>query len=211
MKCKITFIVAFFIIIVSYITACRNAGNWLVKKDEPVNADAIVVLMGSIPDRVLQAADLYHQGLAGKVLMVETGQADTDKVLEERGTFIMSKTRLSKNAEISLGIPADSIIILQGGANSTQMEATIIRDYIRRISDIDTLLLVSSSFHTHRASMIFKTAFRKAGMHIDIFSIPSKYSSFNSDEWWKSKEGIETVMIEYLKMANFILFEKRKL
>jgi len=34
-----------------YVKACRRAGVWLIKENEPVHADAIVILVGSIADR----------------------------------------------------------------------------------------------------------------------------------------------------------------
>lgn len=174
-------------------------------------SDAIIILMGSITDRALEAADLYNEDLAREIIMVETANPEYDKVLEQRGAYVLSKTKQTHKAEIMLGIPAVSIIILPGGASSTQMEAIIIREYIKQKPGMDTLLLVTSSYHTRRASMIFKSAFKKSEMPICIATIPSKYSSFNIDGWWKSKEGIETVFIEFLKITNFILFEKRKL
>jgi len=211
MKYKISFLFALFLILILYISVCRNLGKWLVKSGRQVKGDAIVVLMGSIPDRVLQAADMYHQGLAGKVIMVETGKPENDRILEERGASILSNTGQSLNAMISLGIPADSIIILGKGASSTQMEASVIRDYVIQTPRTDTLILVTSSFHTRRASMIFNSAFRKAGRKVYISASPSKYSYFTGDEWWKSKEGIEIVLLELLKISNFILFERSKL
>lgn len=211
MKYRISFLLALMIIIILYISACRNVGKWLVKSDKNPEGDVMVVLMGSISDRVLQAADLYQEGRADKVIMVETGKPEVASILEERGTSILSKTGQSLKAGISLGIPADSIIVLGSGSSSTQMEASVIRDYVIQTPSIDTLILVTSSFHTRRASMIFKSAFRKAGREVYISTSPSKYSSFEGDAWWKSKEGIETVLLELLKISNFILFEKSKL
>ena len=59
------FIIILVILTVTYIGGCRRAGRWLVKEDVPPHADAMVILMGNFPDRVLQAADLYHEGRAG--------------------------------------------------------------------------------------------------------------------------------------------------
>jgi hypothetical protein len=59
--------------------------------------------------------------------------------------------------------------------------------------------------------MIFEKAFRKQGMNIVVQSSPSKYSSYTGIGWWKNKEGIQTVLMEYLKMGNFWLFEGKRL
>jgi uncharacterized SAM-binding protein YcdF (DUF218 family) len=210
MRSKIYVFCILIITIFVYFGACRKAGTWLVKEDVPVHADAIVILMGSISDRVLQTVDLYKQGLARKVIIVEESMG-ANKALEARGIRIISNTNQVLNALATLGVPADSIIILPGDATSTQMEAEIIRKYIITKPDIDTLLLVSSAPHTRRASMIFKSAFRKAKEPIAILCSPSAYTNFDAKNWWRNKEGIQTVLMEYVKMANFVLFDRREL
>ncbi len=50
----------------------NHAGFWLVKKDRPEKADAIVILMGNIVDRVLEARDLYAQGYSKNILIVNS-------------------------------------------------------------------------------------------------------------------------------------------
>ena len=62
--------IALLVIAIS-INTCRNAGQYLIKKDDVVNADAMVVLMGSIADRSLQAADLFNAVVVEKVILVE--------------------------------------------------------------------------------------------------------------------------------------------
>jgi uncharacterized SAM-binding protein YcdF (DUF218 family) len=200
------------ILIVSFasVLSCRNAGSWLVKVDEQMQADAIVILMGSISDRVIQAIDLYKQRMAEKVIIVEESMGPLCE-LEKRGAHLLSKSDQTRNAFITLGIPPDSIIVLPGNATSTQMEAIIIRKYLLNKPSIDTILLVSSSYHTRRSSMIFKTAFNKAGMPIHVISSPSVYTNFDAERWWRTKDGIHTVLLEYLKTVNFLVFEKRKL
>lgn len=133
------------------------------------------------------------------------------KALEERSVHIISNTKQVVDAIVTLGIPSDSITIVPGDASSTQMEAMIIREYLANKPGMDTLLLVSSSDHTRRASMIFISAFRNSEKAVHILCSPSNYTNFNAEKWWKSKEGVQTVVMEYLKMGNFWVFEKRKL
>lgn len=198
------------VIIIFYITACRNSGKWLVKEDKAVEADAMVILMGSIADRVLHSSELFHQGLADQIIMVEESMGAYKK-LENRGAKIISNSEQVYNSLLTLGIPEDNILILPGDATSTQMEAGIIRNYLCNKPDIDTLLLVSSASHMRRASMIFEAAFHKENMQIHVICSPSKYSRFNADRWWRSKEDIQKVLLEYLKIGNFLVFERRKL
>lgn len=195
------------IIIVFYIIAWLNAGKWLVKEDEPQQSDAIVILMGSIADRVMHAADLYEQDRTENIILVEESMG-AYKLLEERGANIISNSCQVLNILVSFGVPDENIIILPGDATSTQMEAMVIREYLADKPDIDTLLLVTSASHSRRASMIFSTAFEKADLPVHVVSCPSEYSGFNASRWWRNKEDIQKVFMEYLKIGNFLVFER---
>lgn len=201
-----------FLLLTAIISAigCRKAGLWLIKEDHPQTADAIVILTGSIADRVLQAADIYKSGYAGKILIVNESMG-AYKELEKRGFSVISKTSQTKDALVFFNVPRDSIIILPGDAESTMSEVLIIRNYISLNNNIDTILLITSSPHTRRASMIFNKAFSEMETPVTVLSIPSVYNKFNADKWWRCKEDIQIVFLEYMKLMNFLLFEKNKL
>lgn len=210
MKRKISILGAVILISLLCTISCRKAGNWLVKKDTLENADAIVMLMGSIADRVLEVADLFiNKKMADKVIIVKESMGPY-RILESKGVYIISNSDQVHDAFVAMEIPDDSIIVLPGDATSTQMEAMIIRDFLEVNPTIDTLILVSSSEHMRRASMIFKAAL-KNNKPVRILSCPSSYTDFNAKKWWKDKEGIQRVLSEYIKIADFLLFEKRKL
>ena len=59
--------------------------------------------------------------------------------------------------------------------------------------------------------MIFEKAFRKQNMPVTVQCSPSKYNGYTGIGWWKNKEGIQAVMMEYLKIINFLVFEGRRL
>ena len=210
MKSRIYILGAVVVFLVLAVGSCRKAGTWLVKADDPAYADVMVVLMGSISDRVLQTADLYTAGVAEKVWIVEEAMG-ANRALEERGVQLISNTTQAYTALIALGIPADSIVILPGDAASTRMEAEIIRDYLRTQTDIDTLLLVSSADHTRRAFKIFKAAFTPLEKPPALYCSPSSYTNFNPEKWWRNKNHIQKVVEEYLKLVNFVFFERREL
>ena len=181
-----------------------------MKKDANVHADALVMLMGSIPDRVLETCDLYNAGYADKLILVEESMG-AYRELKARGATIISNTQQCRNALMALGVPAGKIIILPGDARSTQEEAMIVREFLKTGPDIDTVLLVTSADHSRRAGTIFNNAVERSGLNVVIVSCPSKYSRFSGKSWWKSKEDIQKVLMEYIKSASFFLIEKRRL
>jgi uncharacterized SAM-binding protein YcdF (DUF218 family) len=210
MKRRIYILGILILILLLGVGSCRKVGIWLVKDDMPVHADVMVLLTGTIADRVLEMDDLYSEKVAGKIWMVQDNLGPQSE-LEKRGVKLMPVSMQSRNAMIGLGIPSDSIHVLSGRAASTQMEAVIIRDFLQAQSGIDTLLLVTSSSHTRRAYHIFKTAFKSLENPPVLLCSASRYTEFHAERWWKSKEDIQDVVYESVKMAGFLLFDKRKL
>ena len=191
-----------------YTGGCRRAGIWLVKKKVPEHSDAIVLLMGSFPERVMQVADLYIDDRSSRIIIVQESMGPY-KLLESRGADILTTTEQARSSVIALGIPADSITILPGDARSTLDEAVIIRNYLSGKPDIDTIILVSSPSHMRRASMIFNAAFRDSQTPMIIGCSPSIYSSFNPEGWWRRKEDVQMVLSEFVKIGSFVMFERR--
>ncbi len=199
---KITTILVILFIFIS-VFLMPNLGRWLVVLDELQESDMIVVLMGSVPDRVLQAVDIYNERYSDKIVLVNGYRVDYD-IFVERGVEIPpGGAQLSKMAAIDLGVPEENILILEGSAKSTQDEALIIREYIRNNRVIESIILVTSKYHSGRSKKIFRKALSGLDREINIYSSPSKYDPFNVNQWWKDREDIKWVLLEYLKLANF--------
>jgi uncharacterized SAM-binding protein YcdF (DUF218 family) len=207
---RVFFPVIITLLIVIIVGGCRRSGLWLLKENVPMHADAMVVLMGSFPERVLQAVDLYREGKADRIIMVEEYMGPF-RQLEDRGVEIVSNSEQAVTSLVTLGVPVDSIILLPGDARSTMDEVIAVRDYLKSNPSVDTLILVSSPAHTRRANMIFRTALRKSSEEVVIGCSPSRYSDFNPHKWWKRKEDIQSVLSEYVKIISFMLFEHKQL
>lgn len=132
--------------------------------------------------------------------------------LIDRDVTIISHTTQTVNSLVALGVPADNITVLPGDVRSTLNEAMVVREYLCENLEIDTIIPVSSPYHLRRASIIFRKALKKAGMSVVTGAIGSSpYSAFSSDRWWRSKEDIQDVLFEMIKMVNFKLIESRRL
>jgi len=206
----IVFILMLIVVSAAYVGGCRRVGSWLVKEDIASHADAMVLLMGSFPERVLQAADIYHSGVSDSLIIVYENMG-AYKALEDRGASVIRTTEQARDAAVAMGVPVGNIIILPGDARSTLDEAVAVNNYLAGKPWLDTLILVSSPVHMRRAHMIFKTVLRQSGIDACIGCSPSTYSSFNSDRWWRRREDIQSVLSEWLKILSFILFEKGKI
>lgn len=185
-------------------------GHWLVAEDPLQEGDIVVILMGSVPDRVLEAAEVYRGGMAGKVVMVDSHRVGYD-ILLERGVDIPGSAQLSQAAAVGLGVPAGDIIILEGEARSTQDEAVILREYLRENEGVGSIILVTSRFHSARSKKIFARALAPLDRDIGLISRPSRYDTFDPQAWWKDREDAKRVVTEYLKLLNFYLREQFQL
>jgi len=198
-------VLAFFIFLSIFIVP--NLGQWLVVIDELPESDIIVVLMGSVYDRILEAADLYNEGYSDRIVLINSYIVAKDIIIS-RGIKVYGDTLISKMAAIDLGILEEDIIVLDGNSRSTQDEALTIREYIRNNKEIESIILVTSKYHSGRAKKIFKKALSVLDREIDIYSSPSKYDPFNVNQWWKDREDIKWVVLEYLKLVNFYFREQ---
>src|SRR5262249_57366510 len=84
---------------VAAVLAFRGAGRYLVVADpEPVRADAVVMLAGSVSDRVLETARLYHEGRAPLVVLTRQPLARGARDLHARGVRPPEDSQLARHA-----------------------------------------------------------------------------------------------------------------
>ena len=96
------------ILLIAAILFFLTAGKLLVNSEEPEKADAIVVLMGSGPDRILYGIDLFIDGYADKIIMVENNFPGYE-LLEERGVDIPRDPELFKMVCLQLGMDEEDM------------------------------------------------------------------------------------------------------
>ena len=134
-------------------------GNFLVVQDEPVHSDIAVLLMGSGPDRMLGAAGLFEAGYLDGIVMVRNLVRGYDLAVN-RGIQIPHDAEIAREVAVQLGVPEDRVTILPGDALSTKDEALAVLKYLEGKKDIDSLIIVTSKYHSRRAKAIFARAMK---------------------------------------------------
>ncbi len=102
------YITVLLILVILIAISFPRLGEWLVTEDVITKSDIIVVLMGSVPDRTLEAVDVYQEGLADQIIVVNSYRAGND-ILLNRGIQLPGDAQLGKQAAILLGVPEDNI------------------------------------------------------------------------------------------------------
>lgn len=185
-----------------------EVGTLLSKNDQPKkNADAVIVLLGEPTIRPKFAARAVLDGYANKLMVADCETND----LETAG-LIPSETEISKMFALKEGLNESQIIQIIDGkrVTSTVEEGQAIKAYLlSNHPEAKRIIIVTSWFHTRRASWILKKVFEDSGIELEMMPIPEV--PFRVDNWWRSERGLITVVVEYIKSLRYaVLFAGRK-
>jgi uncharacterized SAM-binding protein YcdF (DUF218 family) len=182
----------------------RFAARILVVADPlPAHADAIVILAGSVPDRALEAADLYRKGVAPLVVVTREPMRRGDASLRDHGVHLPEGDDLTVAALARLGVPPEATLVLRRRAVSTRSEARTIARWACA-HRLTSLVVVTSPAHTRRARLILRQAL---GPTIALAVRPSRYDNFSPTRWWHIRRDQKIVLSEYEKLANYWIRE----
>jgi uncharacterized SAM-binding protein YcdF (DUF218 family) len=180
------------------------AGRALIVQDPLRPVDAIVVLSGSLPDRIMEAVDLYHAGLAPRIILTQEGLPPGLAELRRRGGNMVERYEQNLDIARQLGVPEEAITVVRTPAWSTQTEAEAVVDQLYA-DGVDSILLVTSKAHARRSALTYRDL---VGDRIDIISCPSRYDNFAPDGWWQRRPFARRLLIEYLKLVNYLFVDR---
>lgn len=176
-------------------------GRQLVQADRLQKADAIVVLGGGTPQREIEAADLYLAGWAPRVLITLEREPEALDILRKRGIAFETRIEFRRRILRSLGVPDSSVTLLdQTSAASTTMESELVKNWVVT-NPARRLIIVTSAYHTARASMIFRRSLRERG--IDILAHPASHEAFEPQRWWRDREQLRNGVFEWQKLMFY--------
>jgi len=173
----------------------RCSASSFIVEDELQKADALFVLSGGGYDRGNEAAKIFRQGFAPKIVctggnpFVELRVFDIDTLESD-----MTAANLRR-----LDI-ADSLIIEIRKGTSTKEESEIILNYCKE-QRIKRAIVLSSKLHTYRVMQVFKKKLEEAGIEVIIRGALS--SRFNEMLWWQSEDGLIAVNNEWIKRMYY--------
>ena len=176
------------------LTAIANA--WIVN-DEPSHCDAIVVLGGGMQTRPFEAARLYRNGYAPRVLVASPEQKPTDKL-----GITASDTEITRQILLEQDVPAQSIVPFGNEVSSTFEEALALRNWVGK-TGAKKIIIVSDPFHTRRVQWLFRKELGSTGAQVlTVAAPPLKYDASN---WWRTEQGLIEFQNELIKYAFYHL------
>ena len=157
---------------------------FLVVSEIPASSDVIIVLGGGGNARIEYGVSLFRLGYANKILFT--------------GYDAHSMARYA----LYLGV-SNADILLEDRSNTTYDNAKNSLE-IMRTQGFRSVMIVTSCYHTRRANIIFKHAFRE----LDTTIACPPYDSKLDRDWWKDKETATSVINEYLKLVYYYMFQR---
>lgn len=168
-----------------------NIAGFLIVSDPLARTDIIVALTGS-DERVRYAVALFQQGLSPRLAF--TGGNDKP---------LLSKWGYSDIAEayaVKQGVPEDAIFKISS-IGGTYEEAVQIRKFLKE-HGLQSAIIVSSPPHMRRVQMIFHSVIGPQ-VRLILAAVPLESSYFDLQHWWRDKESLQSVVMEYLKLPYY--------
>lgn len=174
-------------------------GAWLVVEDPLQQADAIVVLGGTMYERQLEAVDLFTSGYAPRIFVLREIQDWGEVELIKRGVPYVKPVDIQIDTMVKVGVPRDAIGILEP-ANSTAQEADHVHDLVtaQRLSRV---IVVTSKQHTRRARLVMNRRMRNTGAQVIVRA--SRYDREDVEHFWRDRGTLRFTLFETQRLFAY--------
>jgi len=184
------------VLFLAAILVFRGVGNWLVREDPLMHADALVVLSGGLPYRAEAAAHYFESGYASEVWLTRP-EGPSDQ-MRELGVQYVSEEDYDRQILIHLQVPEKSVRILPNTVIDTEQEVEEISRELRKEGKI-SVIIVTSPEHTRRVRALWK---KLAGEDLKAVVRAAREDPFDADHWWRDTRDALSVVREVLGLMN---------
>jgi len=178
------------------------AGRFLVYEDPLKHADAIFVLAGARAERWLEAVDLYHEGIAPRIVLSPGRLEAAEIMIRSRHVTFPSDAELARNAIVQMHVPGDAVSIAEGSLDNTAQEAAALHRLVSA-QRWHTVVVVTSKYHSHRAAFAFQREFSRGG--VEIVMRTTRYDTSDPAHWWRHRADIRFMVSELGKLVAYRL------
>jgi uncharacterized SAM-binding protein YcdF (DUF218 family) len=198
----ILIIAVFFYILLSYFHGpiLTQLGKYLVVQHPATKSDLIVCLAGGDVERGLASAELFAKGLAPRIFIAREPIPDGLETLKQKGIAYPESVDLVMMIFKGLGVPETAVIRGDRPVQSTFEEAERVGALIKE-KKYRSLILVTSPTHSRGAWLTFRQVIPDKDIRITV--IPTPYSKFRAEDWWKTRRYVREVILEYQKLIYY--------
>jgi hypothetical protein len=177
------------------------AGRLLVVANPVTSADIIVVAVDARKAGILDAADLFHHGVAPQVAVFAIPLDEVANEYIRRGVPFFDTNGWYIKQLRALGVT--HVMLIPQEVSGTEDEGNVLSGWLEQ-HRFRVIILVTSSDHSRRVSRVLHRALK--GQSVTLIVRPSRYSKFDPENWWQTRENLKTGIIELQKLIiDFVL------
>ncbi len=173
----------------------RAAGWALVAEDPIAQADVIVTTAAGGDASILEAAELVRGGIANRVAVFADPLEETSRELMRRGLPVEDDAATALRRLKLLGVEA--VERIPKSVAGSEEEARLLRVWCLQ-RQVRSVVLISTPDHSRRLRRMFNRALEGGGTKIAVRV--TRYSAFNPDRWWQTRDGTRIGIIELQKL-----------
>lgn len=199
----ILLVTLFLLLVVTAAALLRWGGDLLVSASElPAHADGAIVLQASLPSetaRISGAVDLLRRGVVASVLLSIPQEGYWGQSFPE-----VAHTYLQRRYGRELG-DRFQFCVTGPGVDSTEEEAQAVLPCVEE-HHWQSLIVVTSNFHSRRARMIWLRVWKRRAPPLRIWVDGVHDPLFEPRGWWRSRRYAKTWFLESTKLVWSFFF-----
>lgn len=178
-----------------------RVGEALVVEDAPRDVDVVVVSIAEVRAGALEAARLYREGRAKRVVVSRWREEPVDATIRALGVSHPLPHELATAILERSGVPARAISVPAAAVDGTESEVAAVAR-LARVERPGRILLLTARSHSARARWLLDRALRD-GDHVAVRSAPA--DGFQPRAWWTSREQTRELVMEYVRWLHGLL------
>jgi hypothetical protein len=173
-----------------------RAAGWVLVINEPVApADIIVVSLDSGGAGALEAADLVQSGIATRVAVFTDPPSGEDHEFIRRGLPYEDATARQIRQLSWLGVT--DVVQIPRTEDGTEGEALVLPPWCDQ-HQFRSIVFVAARDHSRRLRRVLNRVMNGHPTRVTVQ--PSRYSNFDPDRWWETRDGIRIEIVEFQKL-----------
>jgi len=197
MRCFRKLLLVLLLLMLAVGTGLYYVADWLLIEQKPVSSDFAVILAGDYR-RALYAADLYNQGVVGKIYISRPVRTEHEQTLDRMNVPFPRQEEINWQLLEKKKVPSEAILLFGNGSVSTVEEAHELAKITKGQPEA-SFLIVTSPYHVRRAYMIFSNVLQQDKFRV----IANRYEPFLR-QWWRDQTSARNVLLELPKILFYI-------
>jgi len=175
----------------------RAAGWALVVHEQPIApADVIVVSLASGGAGALEAADLVQGGIATRVAVFTDPPSGEDHEFIRRGLPYEDASARQIRQLRWLGVT--DVMQIPGAEAGTEGESQVLPPWCDH-HQFRSIVFVAARDHSRRWRRVLNRVMK--GHPTRVMVQPARYSIFDPDRWWETRDGVRSEIVELQKLV----------